>query len=151
MSELNLDYPPVGFYFQVKLENETYSFKEVSGISSEITTEEIAEGGENRFKHKVPTNVKYNNLELKRGLIPENSILMTWINDTILQGFSNKIKPKTIEVSLLNQEGNIVMTWNFVRAWPVAWNSASLNAMNNEILIESLSMSYNYFTRQIVD
>lgn len=61
-------YPTVGFYFQVTIENETYSFKEVSGISSEVSTEEITEGGENRFKYKVPTHVKYSNLELKEEL-----------------------------------------------------------------------------------
>ena len=43
------------------------------------------------------------------------------------------------------------MAWDFVRAWPVAWNSASLNSMNNEILIESISLSYNYFTTKIID
>lgn len=150
MSPLKTVYPSVGFHFIVKVENETYSFKEVSGISSEITTEEIAEGGENRFKHRVPTNVKYNNLELKRGLVPENSILMDWITETIELGFSNKIKTKSIEVSLLNEDGDIVMTWNFIKAWPVAWNSASLNAMNNEVLIESISLSYNYFTTKVI-
>ena len=142
--------PSVGFYFKVKIDNESYSFKEVSGISSEINTEEIAEGGENRFKYKVPTGIKYNNLELKRGLIPKDSSLMTWINNTLQQGFSNKIKTKTIEVSLLNEEGDIVMNWNFVGAWPIGWNSASLNSMNDEILIESITLSYNHFTTKII-
>ena len=142
--------PSVGFYFKVKIDSESYSFKEVSGISSEINTEEIAEGGENRFKYKVPTGIKYNNLELKRGLIPKDSSLMTWINNTLQQGFSNKIKTKEIEVSLLNEKGNIVMIWNFVGAWPVGWNSAALNAMENEILIESIALSYNFFTTKII-
>ena len=148
--EKSLTYPSVGFYFQVKVENETYSFKEVSGLSAGIDTMEIEEGGENRFKYKVPTNVKSNNLELKRGLIPENSILMKWITETIEMGFSNKIEPKTVEVSLLNEKGDIVMLWNFIGAWPVGYNSAPLNALNNEILIESISLSYNYFTTKII-
>ncbi|WP_443632946.1 phage tail protein [Candidatus Marifrigoribacter sp. Uisw_064] len=42
------------------------------------------------------------------------------------------------------------MTWNFIKAWPVAWSVASLESMNNEILIESISMSYNYFTTKII-
>lgn len=150
-AQLQKVYPSVGFYFLVKIENETYSFKEVSGISSEVVTDELGEGGENRFKFKVPTHVKYNNLELIRGIVPENSILMKWINETLEEGFSSKLKPKTVEVSLLNQEGDIVMSWNFIRAWPVAWNSATLNTMNNEILIESISLSYNYFTTKIID
>ena len=144
------EYPSVGFYFQVKIDNETYSFKEVSGISSEVNTEEIAEGGENRFRYKVPTHVKYNNLELKRGLIPKESGLFTWITNTIENGFTSSIKTKATEVTLLNEEGNAIMLWNFVNAWPVGWNVGSLDAMSNDILIESMSLSYNYFTTKVI-
>ena len=151
MCALKTVYPAVGFYFQVKVENETYNFKEVSGISLEVVTDEIEEGGKNRFKYKVPTNVKYSNLELKRGSIPENSILMKWITESIEMGFSKELETKTIEVSLLNEKGDIVMLWNFISAWPVAYSSASLNAMNNEILIESIRLSYNHFTRKVTN
>ncbi len=143
-------YPAVGFHFQVKLNNQAYSFKEVSGISSEITVEEIGEGGENRFKYKVPTGTKYNNLELKRGLIAKNSELLTWVNNSLTQGFSGRIKTKPLEISLLNEKANKILTWSFVGAWPIGWNSASLNAMNNEVLIESITLSYNYFSTKII-
>lgn len=149
MSTSDKVYPPVGFYFQVTIENETYSFKEVSGISSEVSTEEITEGGENRFKYKVPTHVKYSNLELKRGIIPNNSKLKSWVTETLEVGLSSNIIPKTVVVSLLNEKGTIVMSWTFVNAWPVSWNTSSLNNMTNEILIESLSLSYNYFETRI--
>jgi phage tail-like protein len=143
-------YPSVGFYFQVMLDNQAYSFKEVSGISAEITTEEITEGGENRFKYKVPTGVKYNNLELKRGLVPKSSNLFVWINNALTLGLDKTIKTKALEISLLNEKGNKVMSWSFVNVWPVGWNNSSLNSMNNEILIESISLSYNYFTTKII-
>ena len=151
MSAFKTDYPSVGFYFQVKVDDETYSFKEVSGITSEVTTEEITEGGENRFRFRVPTHVKYNNLELKRGLVPKNSNLIIWLNETIQQGFSNKTKTKTVDISLLNEERAIVMAWKFMKAWPVACNFAFLDSMHNEILIESISLSYNYFTTQTIE
>lgn len=141
-------YPDGGFYFQVKLGTETYSFKEVSGISFEIITDEITEGGENRFKYKLPIGTKYNNLELKRGIVAKNSNLMTWINNTFIQGFSKPIKPKKLEVSLLNKEGNVILKWDFIGACPIEWNSAALNSMDNEILIETITFSYNYFTRK---
>jgi phage tail-like protein len=144
-------YPSVGFYFQVELDNQAYSFKEVSGISAEITTEEIAEGGENRFKYKVPTGIKYNNLELKRGLIPKSSNLYVWVNNFLTLGLDKPIKTKTLEISLLNEKGNKVMSWSFIGVWPVGWNSSSLNSMNNEIVVESISLSYNYFTSKIIN
>ena len=144
-------YPSVGFYFQVSLDNESYSFKEVSGISLEINTEEITEGGENRFKYRVPTGAKYNNLELKRGLLAKNSNLMTWINNTLNSEFDKPITPKALEISLLNEEGNKVMSWSFVGAWPISQNSSSLNAIENEVLIESIIFSYNYFTTKVIN
>ena len=146
---MDLVYPSVGFYFQVKLDNEAYSFKEVSGISSEINTEEIAEGGENRFKYKVPTGIKYNNLELKRGLVPVDSPLYTWVRNTLEQGFAKAIETKSFTVLLLNEEGESVVLWNFEGVWPVGWNVASLNSMTNDVLIESITFSYNYFTTKI--
>ncbi len=143
-------YPSSGFYFQVLLNNETYSFKEVSGISMEINTEEITEGGENRFKYKVPTGLKHSNLELKRGVIPKSSDLNRWVYNTLTSGFDKRIETKTLEISLLNEKGDKIMTWSFVDAWPISWNSAPLNSMDNEILIESMSFSYKYFTTKMI-
>ena len=66
------DYPPSAFYFKVVLSatagmSDT-SFQEGSGISSEVTTEGVSEGGENRYLHKLPKGVTHSNLELKRGI-----------------------------------------------------------------------------------
>ena len=57
-----LFYPPVGFHFLVRFEGlltkypgiPDIGFQSVSGINSEIGIEEYHEGGENRFKHKLP-------------------------------------------------------------------------------------------------
>ena len=143
-------YPSSGFYFKVTLDRQSYSFQEVSGISLETNTEEITEGGENRFKYKVPTGAKYSNLELKRGIVAESSDLNRWVHNALTLGFDKRIETKLLEVSLLNNKGNKIMTWSFVDAWPIGWNIASLNSMNNEILIESLSLSYKYFTTKII-
>lgn len=146
----NTNHSAVGFHFQIKIDNETYSFKEVSGISAETSLEDVAEGGENRFRHKVPTGITYNDLEIKRGFVSKDSSLFYWVNETIDNDFVSKVKPKTIEVSLLNEDGNEVMTWIFVNAWPTAWNMGVLNGNNNEVLIESITFSYNYFTAKII-
>lgn len=78
-------YPPVGFYFGVSIEgfNDTIDaeFQSVSGLSVDIETEEYAEGGENRFKHKLPVRTKFPNLVLKRGLVVKDSSLLKWCNN----------------------------------------------------------------------
>lgn len=147
---MNTNYPSVGFYFQVLLDNQTFSFKEVSGISADTTTEKIADERKNHFNYKIPQGVKYNNLELKRGLVSKNSNLYTWLNNTITLGLNEQIKPKTLDVSLLNEDGNIVMSWSFIDVWPVGWNSSSIDSLDNEVLIESIKISYDYFANKII-
>ncbi|MDN3643361.1 phage tail protein [Lutimonas halocynthiae] len=142
-------YPPVAFYFKLSFSGVSNSadaaFKEATGISMEMDTEEITEGGNNSYKHRVPTSVKFSNLVLKRGLVPQDSEVVQWCMETLSGGLSDLIETKTIILSLLNENGQPLKTWNFVNAWPVKWSASDLNSMNNEIVIETLEFAYSYF------
>ena len=142
-------YPPVAFYFQLSFSGVSgkvdVSFKEASGLTMEMGTEEIAEGGNNKFKHRVPTTAKYSNLVLKRGLIPSNSEVAKWCIDTITGGLAEVITTKNIIVSLLDEKGSPLKSWSFVNAWPVKWEVSEFNSMNNEIVIETLEFAFSYF------
>lgn len=140
-------YPPVGFHFRVEVKDlpandNDVRFTEVSGLSVEMGTEEIAEGGENRFIQKYPTRAKCPELVLKRGLLL-NSEVMKWIQECIED---YNIKPKTIFIKLLNEEHQPLLTWNVVNAYPTKWSVSDLNASNNAVVIESLQFFYQYFT-----
>ena len=140
-------YPPVGFHFKVEVQglsanDNDVRFTEVSGLSVEMGTEEIAEGGENRFIQKYPTRTKYPELVLKRGLLI-NSEIIKWIQQSIE---NYDIKPKTIFIKLLNEEHQPLLTWNVVNAYPTKWAVSDLNASNNAVVIESLQFFYQYFT-----
>lgn len=146
MSEI---YPPVAFYFQLSFAGITAkteaSFKEVSGISAEMGLEEIAEGGVNGYKHRVPTTAKFSNLVLKRGLVPKDSAVATWCSNTLNGGLEDAIETKNIVVKLLDEEGAPLKSWSFVNAWPVKWAISDFNSMNNDIAIETLEFAYSYF------
>jgi phage tail-like protein len=140
-------YPPVCFHFKVEVKDlsanvNDLQFTEVSGLSVEMGTEEIAEGGENRFIQKYPTRTKYPELLLKRGLLI-NSEVMKWIQQCIED---YNIQPKTIFIKLLNEEHQPLLTWNVVNAYPTKWSVSDLNASNNAVVIESLQFFYQYFT-----
>ncbi|MFZ0597999.1 MAG: phage tail protein, partial [Flavobacterium sp.] len=62
------DYP-VSFYFTLSFSGVDAAFKEVSGISKELSMEEIVCGGENRFKYRLPTVSNSQNLVLKRAIV----------------------------------------------------------------------------------
>lgn len=139
-------YPPSSFHFLVEFtgidsQNNDHAFQSVSGLTVDIDTEEFAEGGENRFKHKFPVKTKYPNLVLKRGVLVDSKVI-SWCRDAI-EDFD--FKPIDLTVKLLNEEHQPLMTWNVVHAYPVKWSVEDFNAQESKMAIESVELSYNYF------
>ncbi|HEB76482.1 MAG TPA: phage tail protein [Nitrospirae bacterium] len=141
-------YPPVGFHFKVEFRLDGVvdgdsRFQEVSGLTSELGIEEVNEGGENRFSHRLPTRAKYGNLVLKRGLL-KDSRLIKWFRDAV-EDF--EFEPADVLVTLLNEEHKPLMGWNFVNAWPVKWVVSDFKAQENAVVVETIELAYNYFKR----
>lgn len=152
-------YPPTGFCFRVSFSgisgmesDEQQRFQDVSGLSFEIETEPLKEGGENRFEYKLPKRVKYPNLVLKRGLIT-NKVLTEWIKGAMTGFFWASpipfFKPADILVTLLDEAGQPVAVWNVVQAFPVKWSMSDLKATENAIVVETIELAYQYFERQM--
>ncbi|HCS63532.1 MAG TPA: phage tail protein [Cellvibrio sp.] len=144
-------YPPSAFYFKVVFgsgsEGVDSSFQDVSGISSEMSTEDVSEGGENRFVHKLPTAIKQGNLELKRGIAPASSPLVTWCQEVMEGDFIAAIVPRTISVYLLNENAEPIRGWTFANAFPIKWEVEGFNSTKNEVAIEKIVFSYTYSNR----
>lgn len=146
-------YPPSAFYFKVAFDTETSgndsAFQEVSGITSEMKLEEVSEGGENRFVHKLPKSVSHGNLELKRGIAPFASPLVEWCRKVMEMDFVEPITPKTVWVYLLDGEGEKIRGWSFENAFPVKWEIESFNSTKNEVAIEKIALSYTHSKRTL--
>lgn len=139
-------YPPVGFHFRVEFVdlgngNDT-RFQSVSGLNAEYDTESFKEGGENRFEHKLPVRTKFPDLSLKRGMLTDSKVLK-WCLDALQ---NRVIDPRTIQVTLLNEKHEPLRVWSVFNAWPRKWQVSDLNAQENSVVIETLELSYNYFT-----
>lgn len=139
-------YPPVGFHFKIEIlgfsDDSEMRFSEASGLSVEVGTEEVAEGGENRFIQKYPTRTKFPELVLKRGLLVGSDV-QTWISECIED---KSITLHDIDVKLLNDAHEPLMTWHLVNAYPTKWGVSDLNALNSALVIENLQFYYQYFT-----
>lgn len=140
-------YPPVGFHFKVEVldlppNDSDVRFTEVSGLSVEMSTEEVAEGGENRFIQKYPLRAKFPELVLKRGLLKESAV-WDWVRQCIED---YNIEPKNVDVKLLNEDHLPLMTWHLVGAYPTKWSVSDLNSSASAIVVESLQLFYQYFT-----
>lgn len=143
---------PVAFHFSVAIVGTgapvfDTAFKEVAGLESEIELETVAEGGENRFQHRLPKAVKHPNLVLKRGLTNATSGLVIWCKSTLEDDFAEAISPKSIVISLNDEAGWPAASWSIDRAYPIKWSVASFDAMKNEIAIETLEFAYNALKR----
>jgi phage tail-like protein len=102
--------------------------------------------------------VKYGNLILKRGIpLAENdnklaspmkvrdSKIVEWATKAIER---YKFEPLDINVYLLNDKSEPMITWHFYKAWPVKLVTTDLKAQDNSILIESFELAYERFTRR---
>lgn len=141
---------PVAFHFKVVIGNSNgseTSFQEVSGLSLEMETETVREGGENSFTWELPKGVKHNNLELKRGLVSSKSLLYTWCMDCLEGSFAKPITTKNIKVMLLDKSGHSLSAWTFSNAYPVKWAISDLNSTKNDIVVESISLKYSNMKR----
>jgi len=150
-------YPPTAFHFAVHFNFEQgeenkdeQHFQSVSGLTVDVETEEITEGGENRFKHKVPVRTKYPNLVLKRGMLFDSQVI-EWCKQAV---FNANYAPIDLTINLLaipekadleNPTTKVLQTWSIVHAYPIKWSVADFNAEESKVLIETLELTYNYF------
>jgi phage tail-like protein len=140
-------YPPASFHFLVVFLDILPSsasdvlFQSVSGLSASVETENLREGGENRFTHELPVRSQYSDLVLKRGAVPDSGVVR-WCRDA-LEGFT--FRPCDLLVSLLNDQHQPLLVWKIVHALPKRWAVSDLDAEKSAILIETLELSYSFF------
>jgi len=141
---VNSNYP-VSFYFELSFKGEDAAFQEVSGITREMSVEEVTCGGENRFKYRLPTVATGQNLVLKRALVPGGSKLIEWCSSSMDDGLSNAITPHDVSVSLLDASGEVCSMWTFHNAYPVKYSVSDLKSQDSGLVIESIELAYTYF------
>lgn len=142
---MDIHYPAKGFHFLVRFALDInpidVSFQSVSGLSVETEFEEIKEGGQRRFTHQLPVRTKYADLVLKRGLYLSSN-LTKWFR----KAFDDfQYEPIDLEVILLNDLHAPLKVWSFQHALPKKLEISSFNAESSEIVIETLTLSYQSF------
>lgn len=140
------EYPLTGFHFSVvfeifpQLPIDT-QFQEVTGLSASVDIDTYYEGGENRFVHRLPGRASYTDLVLKRGMTLVSG-LTSWCLDAI-ENFN--YQPANLIISLLNEQHLPVTSWYVINAIPIKYDIAGLHAEQSQILIESITLRYEYY------
>lgn len=141
-------FPAVGFYYQLDipgLGSASAAFQEVSGVEVTVETEPIAEAGLNEYSHRVPKRTSYNNLVLKRGLMADDSAMQEWVKGCTQEGLLWFIDARDVTLTLMDETGAPILSWNFVNAYPVKWSASGFNSMESAIVIESIELCYSYW------
>jgi phage tail-like protein len=121
-------------------------FREVSGLDSEqeiVEQKEVDQNG-NPVIIKVPGNLKWSNIELKRGVDVDKG-LYEWRRMVEDKGPDSARTDCTLE--LLDYDGSAIATYSITQAWPVKYTGVSMNAGSNEIAVEGITLAHEGFKR----
>jgi phage tail-like protein len=122
-------------------------FNEVSGLEISIETEEVQEGGQNSYVHKLPGRMMWPNIVLKRGVTQDDS-LITWMQKSSGEQFSansNKLKRSSAAITLVGPAGARLRSWEFDGAFPVKWTGPQFSVSASDIPMEELEIAHHGF------
>jgi phage tail-like protein len=134
-------YTPI--HFVVAVDNVKYgAFSECTLPNLSVKTEDIREGGQNSYTHKLPVSVDVGTLTLKRGLTP-NTMFYDWYKQVMMGNIKDATRQVTI--MMFNGRSEVLATWNLRDAYPIKWKGPSLNAQNSAIAIEEIELVHHGF------
>lgn len=123
------------------------TFTEVSGLELDVGVEELEEGGQNQFVHKLPGRITWPNLVLKRGMTKGDE-LFAWVQKSSGDGFAgqgSKVERKSAAVTLVDDKGTRLRAWELDGAFPVRWRGPSFAATSTDLAAEELEIAHHGF------
>jgi phage tail-like protein len=122
-------------------------FREVTGLQVTIHVEELAEGGQNGYVHKLPSHMTWPNLVFRRGLT-QSDALFDWMSKSSGEGFagnSNKLTRATGAVTALDATGARLRSWQFQGVFAVRWKGPDFSVGTMQALEEELEVAHHGF------
>ena len=139
--------PLTGYHFYLELDGLVEAqFRECSGLDSEsniIEFKEAGKGGVTVIK-KVPGELKWSNIVLKRGVTGDMK-LWEW-RKQVEDGDVVKAR-KNGSIVLYDQRNSEIARYNFEAGWPSKITGPQLNANNNDIAIEEVTIAHEGLKR----
>lgn len=134
--------PYRGYNFKVEIGGVTEgAFTECSGMG--VTVHALRYGeGRSPVVRRIPGPVEYADVTLRYGLTSSRE-LWNWMQSAV----SGRVERKNVSIVLLDADGTRpVLRWNLNNAWISKWRGAPLDALAQEIAIESVTLVYETLT-----
>ena len=137
----NMIDPITGFMFEVRIDGITQAaFTEVTLPALKVETEDVKEGGQNGYVHKLPIRVNAGTLTLKNGIGIGNQLLL-WYQQVAQGNFGSVRKDVTI-LLFGGVRARPVMTITLLQAYPIRWSGPSLRAGDSAAAIEEIELAH---------
>ncbi len=141
--EIKNAYPLPVYNYRVEIDGEAVSFSEVSGlsISYETTTYKespVESGAPGPRIMYMPAQRAAANVTLNKGVVRSVSIpaLYSWINETRI----NQVTKKDIYVRLCDENGDPVISWKVINAFPTKLDAPTFDANSDDAAIETMEL-----------
>lgn len=153
MAKAKGDYPIPKFHFRVEWGKDfRMGFTEVSGLDFETEVIEYREGDSKKYnKLKQPGLTKFSNITMKRGTFEGDfDYYSLWKKTYMFQEGNDTGSQyrRTVNVKLLNEKHEPIITWVLENAWPSKVQSTDLKADANEVSIETMELVHEGLTIQ---
>ena len=103
------------------------------------------QAGQNGAGAQLPSRSwKWDALKLSRGMSADGIPLWNWLMSAVKGNYVLK----DVSVILLNEEGEMAMTWNFSKTYPTGWKIPMFDAKESKVVIEELTLAHQGVTVQ---
>lgn len=130
--------------FYVEMESKIKaSFSECSSIGMGIKANSRLEGGVNDQVRILLGPPTFEPITLKRG-ITNDLTFWDWMKNVLDP--SKKVERRNLNILVFNQAGETMQCWSLLGAVPTKWSTPALQASQNEIAVETLTLHYEGLT-----
>lgn len=133
--------PLQSFMFKVQIAGlpTGVGFQKVGGLSREVA---VVEYLENMYDHahKLPGREKVGEVTFERGAYADN-----YLQAQYESVFNNNNCRSTVVIQVCDRFGNTRRTFHLAERWFSKFEVAELNATSDDVIIETLTMQFEYF------
>ena len=118
-------------------------FTECTGLGIRVEAIRYREAGSTGVVHRIPGRVEYGDVTLSYGLTQSHELF-----DWFMTAVNGAPQRKNVSILMMDSGGVAeVMRWDLINAWPSAWRGAPLDALGQEIAIESITLVFESLQR----
>jgi phage tail-like protein len=136
--------PYRNYNFKLEIQGVTQAhFTECSNIGVRVEAIAYRQGGIQQVVHRLPGRVEYADVTLRYGLTASTE-LWQWFQTAV----TGNVQRRNVSIILLGSDGfTEAMRWNLVNVWPREWRGAPLDALGQEVAIETLTLVFETLER----